>query len=223
MLYLEQQMSAHTRWAIWKIEETEEELLSLFSVLREEYQQEIQSYKSLNRRLEYLAVRALLFSLLKSENRVLHDADGRPSLEDKRMKISISHTKGYAAVILSETSNVGIDIEVIRDKVLKVKHKFLSISEQEDIEHEKIGPENELQHSLLRWCAKETVFKMADTPLPEFAEQIVVEPFSLLSETGVFVAKEMLSGEKYHMRYLLTEEFAMTYCENIRQSVVCLP
>jgi 4'-phosphopantetheinyl transferase len=40
--------------------------------------------------------------------------------------ISISHSHDKLAIIVNEKEATGIDIELIRDKVLKIKHKFLS-------------------------------------------------------------------------------------------------
>ena len=207
MLFLEQRITADVVLAIWKIVETEDELLALFPTYGELFRREIDEYRSLVRRLEFLSVRALLVHLLGDENNVFHDEDGRPSLLDRSLNISISHTKGYAAVVLGRNRVVGVDIEQKRDKIFRVKHKFLSEKELGNIDME-----NELDSLLLHWCAKETVYKMADKLLPEFSEEIAIDPFSVgHSSTGSFIAREVVSGIEYKMSYQLFPEFVMTY------------
>ena len=54
-------------------------------------------------------VRRILKEILGFETSVLHNEDGKPMVEGYH--ISITHTIGYVAVILSQNYEVGIDIE----------------------------------------------------------------------------------------------------------------
>lgn len=112
-------------WAVWKLEETLEELLSLLPDSRK-YRQEVEKFSSAHRRLEWCAVRVLLYTILGVEKEIRYQDSGKPYLADKSFSLSISHTKGYVAVILGDINKeVGIDIEQYGERVRKVAHKFV--------------------------------------------------------------------------------------------------
>lgn len=80
-------------WAVWKLEETLEELLSLLPDSRK-YRQEVEKFSSAHRRLEWCAVRVLLYTILGVEKEIRYQDSGKPYLADKSFSLSISHTKG---------------------------------------------------------------------------------------------------------------------------------
>ena len=98
------------QWGIWKTEESTEELLALLPD-PERYEQQLTRFSSPHRKLEWLSVRVLLYQLLGEEKIIEYAPSGKPRLADSSYFISISHTRGYVAVILSPRSEVGIDIE----------------------------------------------------------------------------------------------------------------
>ena len=60
-------------------------------------------YKSNARRMEYICERALLKDMMNGRIvNIFHNEDGKPMLNNG-LDISISHTRGYIAIILSET------------------------------------------------------------------------------------------------------------------------
>ena len=80
------------------------------------------------RQCERQAVLALLQMMLGVKTVVIeHKADGMPLLEG--WHVSISHTKGFAAVLLSKRFNVGVDIEYNSIRVSKIATRFLSEDE----------------------------------------------------------------------------------------------
>jgi len=132
---------------LWKIEESVEEFYAKNRCLSL-YAEDVNSrFKSDNRKKEYLAVRALLYEMLLKAPEITHNDVGKPLLDG--YNISISHTKGYAAVILSEKLNVAVDIEYISDRVQKILERFIRTDEFAET----------LKEQLLHWCAKETVYK----------------------------------------------------------------
>ncbi len=100
---------------------------------------------------ERLAVRALLHFLLQKEVEIIHNEDGKPFIEG--FHISISHTQGWATVMLSKKYNVGIDIEYQSDRVLRIAKRFL----REDEAYTQISD------ILYAWCAKESLYKLRST------------------------------------------------------------
>ena len=97
------------RWGIWQVTETLEELCACLS--DDVVWQELERLKAPSRKMEYLAVRVLLKTMLGKEARIGHEPSGKPFLTEGEYHVSISHTKGYVAVGLHESAQPGIDIE----------------------------------------------------------------------------------------------------------------
>lgn len=97
---------------------------TLFTLLpdarRVSCEQEMQRFTSDRRKLEWLSVRVLLYSMLQEDKEIGYSSEGKPHLTDNSSFISISHTKGYVAVILSSVAPVGIDIEQYGQRVKRV-------------------------------------------------------------------------------------------------------
>ena len=203
MLLLEQTFDDDVRLAVWQMDETEEELWSSFHEQKEQYEEELRSVSNKHRRLELLTVRLLLLHLIHQEPIIEHDKEGRPFLKDCPLKISISHTNRYVAVIVSERHDVGIDIEMKKEKIFRVKHKILSPLEVIDVNRT-------LDSLLLHWCAKETIFKLSDISLPEFSEDIIVEPFKVNDE-GTFQAYETKQNGSFLLHYRVIEDCVLVY------------
>lgn len=118
------------KWGIWKTSESLEELLALLPH-KEKYEEGIGKFTAISRKLEWLAVRVLLYTMLGEEKEIHYYSNGEPYLADGSFSISISHTKGYVAVLLGEPGKrVGIDIECYSERVRKVAHKFMREDEK---------------------------------------------------------------------------------------------
>lgn len=116
----------HAYGGVWKIEETVEELVSHIPQIAEDAQRAEKLFVSPRRRLEYVAVRALIYTLLQKLPTILYKKSGKPFLKDQSLFLSVSHTSGYAAVLFSEDREVGIDIEMVSERVMKVRERFPS-------------------------------------------------------------------------------------------------
>ncbi len=57
------------------------------------------------------------------------DDHGKPYLVNFDYEISLSHSYDYAAVMISKDKKVGVDIELMKEKIDLIKHKFLSVEE----------------------------------------------------------------------------------------------
>ena len=161
------------RWGVWKMDESVDTLLDLLPE-RDYYEREVQRFVASHRRLEWLSVRALLFRLLGEHKEVCYQPSGKPYLADYSYFISISHTKGYVSVILSDKVPVGIDIEQYGQRVHRVAHKYM----RED-ESVRLYKEDATWSLLLHWSAKEVMFKCMDTDGVDFRQHLHIEPFLL--------------------------------------------
>ncbi len=111
------------------------------------------------RKLQHLAVR-LLFKLMMPEadlNKMVMADNGKPYLQGVPFHFSFSHCKGYAAVAVSDNDPIGIDIEMIHPRILKVAHKFLNDSEKGMLVE--LSVEEQLKQMAFFWAAKEAMYK----------------------------------------------------------------
>ena len=121
-----------------------------------------------------MAVRYLLKHLSIDSHNLNYDGLGKPFFENNS-KISISHSGLYAAIIVSDTA-VGIDIETINDRILKIKSKYLETE---------LNYPSELntETSLVYWNIKESVFKAVPKEGVDFKKNILVLPLNMKSNT----------------------------------------
>jgi hypothetical protein len=125
------------------------------------------------KQLQWLASRYWVKKLSKQHHQLhLEKTElGKPHFTNYPLKFSISHSRNYIAVICSETNDVAIDIEVIQDKVLKIKHKFLHPNDFEQ--------GDDLAKLTMIWSSKETIYKHYHTKeLYSFKEQIAVDTYN---------------------------------------------
>jgi phosphopantetheinyl transferase len=126
------------------------------------------------RKLQHLAVR-LLFKLMMPEadlNKMVMADNGKPYLQGLPFHFSFSHCKGYAAVAVSDTDPIGIDIEIIHSRILKVAHKFLNDSEKAMIAN--FSETEQLNQMAFFWAAKEAMYKQHEQLGIDFANNFQV-------------------------------------------------
>ncbi|WP_018464068.1 4'-phosphopantetheinyl transferase family protein [Segatella paludivivens] len=141
------EVAPDVKLGLWKMEESALQFLSDSLDVRELFDSEIFAYKSDSRRQEKLAVYSLLWKMTNSKIRISHNEDGKPIVDG--YNISISHTRGYASVILSKLKNVAVDIEYYSDRVARIADKF--------IREDEIA--TDIASQLINWSVKETVYK----------------------------------------------------------------
>lgn len=177
-LYLKKELNDDARLAVWKITETEEQLVALSSTPTDEME-EISYIRSESLRKQRLAVRALLNELFDEKIYLAHHDNGKPYIENSSINISITHTEKYVAVILDDRNEVGIDIESLDRDFSAVESKALSEDEISELEDDR---EEKNEQLAIYWCAKEAVYKKVSQYGIDFAEQIEVEGFRYKGE-----------------------------------------
>lgn len=126
-----------------------------------------------------------------------HAASGQPLL--RGYHVGVTHTKGYAALMLSKSCDVACDIEHFSDRVERIKSKFLRKDEKAE----------DLDSLLVHWCGKETVYKLFPEDNLQFS-QMRVGPFSTMSDWACEV-ENMKRVEKVRVDFELTMQFVLTY------------
>lgn len=192
---------------IWKTEETAEQLLAMLSATgRALWEEQTRTFAD-KRKYEWLAVRVLLKTLCGTEKQVAHQASGKPYLTDRSWHISISHTRGYVAVLLHATSEVGIDIEQYAPKVQRVASRLIRPDEEGNL-----LSGDKIYALLLHWSAKETLFKLIDREGVDFIRHLRIYPF-VQAEQGVLQAREYRTEaqQAYTIHYLTHPHFVLTW------------
>ena len=158
-----------TRVVIWEINESLQNLESKI-VLSENSLKLLNQKKSEIQKKQFLAIRNIFKILSIKDNEVKYDKAGKPIFSQNKA-LSISHSGNYAAVIMSDHS-VGIDIETINDRILKIKSKYLETE---------LNYPSELntETSLIYWNIKESVFKAVDKSGIDFKKNILVPPLDI--------------------------------------------
>jgi phosphopantetheine--protein transferase-like protein len=85
--------------------------------------------------------------------------------------------------MVSKNKSVGIDIELIKDKIERIATKFMSAEELLFIQEKQ-----RIEHLYVCWCAKEAVYKLHGKKNVSFVENIELKPFHY-EGNGSFSAK----------------------------------
>ena len=194
--------------AIWHITEPSDVLYALLGTQR--YDAQLLEKKNESRRAEWLAVRLLIKELFGPDAEVAYHPTGRPYLKNSIAHISISHTKGFAAVAYHHEAPIGMDIEYISSRVERIASRFTTQVETSyiDMHDEDV---RQMYH-LINWSAKETLYKLFDSPsMAEFKEVFHIAPY-MLAECGTMNAT-VCSAEKILLAvsYRTFSEFVCTW------------
>lgn len=134
---------------------------------------DLQGFKSNNkleekRDIERKGTRFLLQKMLNSEMVELeYDQYNRPYLKGRNEHISISHSHRWLAISMHTSNETGVDVELIREKVSNIKHKFLCDEEME-------FAQNDIEKMILLWTCKEAIYKVHGKRELDF-KRIVIE------------------------------------------------
>lgn len=179
-LYYQQNINDTTKLAVWKIEENDDFFLERVTLHL--------PVTHPHKRLQHLAGRYLLPYLFADfPVSLIEIADTRkPFLPKEQYHFSISHSGDYAAAIVSSTQRVGIDAEMVTDRVYRIKHKFLHQEELASINH--LSGTDLIEQLTILWGVKEAMFKWWGRGDVDFSEVMRTQYFKL-SPTGIINAQ----------------------------------
>ena len=192
--------------AIWQITESEHTLVHWLS-FSESMTQQLGQISHPTKRLEWLASRLLIQQLLNCSPDISYSANGRPYIEGMDVHLSISHTRGFAAVVTSPRKATGIDIEYPSPRIERLSDRFSNAFEEQQFEIS--GRE---RGTALVWCAKETLYKIVDTPGILFKDDMVIENLSP-NNSGSLTANVKIQNKWTSMvlQYRITPEFYLVW------------
>lgn len=181
------QLSPHTRLGLWRMDEP---------------------FDGKPRERERQAVRLLLNAMMGGagmDYAVGHEPSGKPFVSVmteegetalRQWRISVSHTRGYAAILLSDKDEVGLDIERRSERVAGIASRFIRPDEQ--------AVNNDEQ--LLIWSAKETVYKLFSEDRLQFFDMRVK-----IADGATLLAENLKRRTEVVVRYEFTDDYVLTY------------
>ncbi len=125
----------------------------------------LNSISNENRKQEFIQTRKLRNETI-GKVEILYNEDGKPLLTDSDDFISISHSQNYIG-ILKAPFNVGLDMEELNERILKVKKRFLN-----DEELGLFG--SSIENLTIAWTLKEAMFKLNDRKGIDFRKELLV-------------------------------------------------
>lgn len=198
-LFFNEEIFPDVRLGVWAISESSDDFWALSPYVESSRSEFNALYKSEQRKCEVLAVRLLIKEIIGDNVQLLHQDNGKPYLSSG-MNICISHTRGFAVIIVSHSKQVSVDIEYFSNRIERIRSKFMR-------DDENASSQVKL---LMHWCAKETMYKL----FPE--DNLTFNKMQLLSvdgndSTGIITAKNIFRNRIVSVYYRTFCNCLLTY------------
>ena len=216
--YKEIIINEHTVAYFWKITED----ISWFNekaVLNDNSKLRLQTMQSVSHQKGFLAVRMLLQHIDFTDFDLFYDAFGKPHLKvesqmskvksqkinninSKQKYISISHSHEFSCICISNKP-VGIDIEICKEKTLKITSKYMDVSHIENL-----SIPDKITKATVIWGVKESIFKLKNEKGISFPKHIFERPFKLEDKKGTAQLIFNNYTEDFQFQFDIIEEYA---------------
>lgn len=202
-------LSNNTKLYLWKITEELDLLLSEVK-LKDSSKVRLENMKSESHQKGFLAVRMLLQHLDYTDFDLYYDSLGKPHIKPqgcsiKDVHISISHSHEFSAIAISN-ENIGLDVEKLKEKTLKIAPRFMDVSHLENLNNE-----DKVKKATVVWGIKESIFKVKNEVGISFPDHISETPFSLEDKTANATLKfnnnPEVSGENFKIQFDFIEDY----------------
>lgn len=208
-LYRRTKISESISLGIWEINENPE-FLKHGLILNQDETDLFLKMSSELRKKHWLSYRRILSDLTGDPSiHLFYDRFGKLHFHDGKYQVSVSHSGKFSAAIISNKTRVGIDIEMIKERIDRVKERFLTEGEMEMVE-----ADYTLEKLTVCWGAKESLYKLYGNPELDFQKDILIEPF-VLPGTGKGECKAIVTasdGRKdYTLFYEKIEDYMLVY------------
>jgi phosphopantetheinyl transferase len=201
-----------TEILLWKITEPLSEL-STEVTLNPKSQVRFNGMKSELHQRAFLSVRKLLQLNGYTDFDLEYDQFGKPHLKEGK-HISISHSHEYATIIISDEI-AGIDIELQREKTIKIAPKFA------EKELEFLDQENQdyIQKLTVIWGVKESIFKISNEVGISFKDHIHVHPFEIGDQSGNASLNFQNKAIQFKFHFIEIDNFTLVYAFQQKQQL----
>jgi phosphopantetheinyl transferase len=212
-LYKKIQHNKNTQILIWQITESYDQLFQEV-VLNMKNRIRLSGMKSEMHQRGFLSVRKLLQEAGFNDLDLYYDSFGKPHLKDEN-HISITHSHHFSAIIISNET-VGIDIELQRDKIIRIADKFV---DREAKYLDKNDIETYVKKLTVLWGAKEAIFKIRNEKGISFKDHIIVRPFNIQNNETTAELNFKDISQTYSIKYEEFDGFGLVYAFEDKQLV----
>lgn len=155
-----------------------------------------ENVRSENRRHEIITEGVMVKELFGENVSLAHRESGAPYLVEKgeevETNISISHCEGLVAVAHCRDRKVGVDVEVVSDRVMRVRDRVLSTDEIR-------FAGSSVVLNTLAWTAKEALFKLIPETGVDFRADLHLDLSSLDGTENEKMYEATAYGRSYRM------------------------
>lgn len=194
----------NTQIYLWKITETEEDLLQGLELTKNATTR-LDGMKSISHRKGFLAVRKILKNIGLEDKDLVYSQDGKPHLSIPK-NVSITHSFDFSVVAISD-QKIGVDLEWSRDKVTQLAHRFCS----EHFVPKQYDAIQTAQMYTIIWGIKEVVFKIENHKGISFKDHIVAKPFDLNSQFVDVTLQFFEHPKNYIIQFILVEKYVLVW------------
>ena len=205
-LYKTINFSPTTRILVWEITESFEELLGNV-VLKEKTQLRLNKMKSEMHQRAFLSVRMLLKEAGYTDYELHYDEFGKPYFLDGK-HISITHSHHFSAIIISDET-VGIDLEMQREKIIRIADKFVNETELNRLKS--FDSQDYIKKLTVKWGAKEAIFKIRNEKGISFKDHIQVNIFEIEDQKTTAILEIDKIKKQFFIYFEEFEEFTLVY------------
>ena len=195
-----------TKILVWEITESLEELLGNV-VLKEKTQVRLNKMKSEMHKRAFLSVRMLLKLAGYTDFELHYDEFGKPYFLDGK-HVSITHSHHFSAIIISDET-VGIDIEMQREKIIRIADKYVNETELNRLKS--FDSQDYIKKLTVKWGAKEAIFKILNEKGISFKDHIQVKIFEIQDQKTTATLDIENIKKQFNINFEEFEGFTLVY------------
>lgn len=203
-LYKTINFDSSTQILVWKITESYEQLFDEVQ-LNEKNLLRLNRMRSELHQRAFLSVRKLLKQAGYSD--LHYDESGKPHLLDQKF-VSISHSHNFSTLIISD-QKAGIDIEMQRDKIIRIADKF--VNNKESLCLGASNTQDYIKKLTVKWGAKEAIFKIRNEPGISFKDHIWVNSFEIQDNKTTAILEIENVKQQFAIHFEEFEGFTLVY------------
>lgn len=205
-LYKTINFNSSTQILVWKITESYEQLFKEVE-LNERSLMRLSTMKSQLHQRGFLSVRKLLQQAGYSDFDLYYDLSGKPYLIDQK-HVSISHSHNFSTIIISDQT-VGIDIEMQREKIIRIADKF--VNNHETLCLGALDTDDYIKKLTVKWGAKEAIFKIRNEPGISFKNHIWLNSFEIQDQKTNAILEIENTEQHFEIYFEEFEGFTLVY------------
>lgn len=162
------------------------------------------------RRIERAAADYLIQYLLNNKDAfVENDNSGKPFCTAFDGNISLTHSKHFVALQASKKFECGIDLQIIEERIIRLKEKFLNPNELSFLQH--IKKEDAAEIITKAWSIKEVVYKTLGAGFHDYHYGFTIRPFELIDQEVICDVDTEGISESYKIKISRYEQFSLAF------------